>query len=168
MEYAALPAFATHVPRKPLELAAKPAFAADRCDMEVWNAQDCQHFQHMCPESLWNWQLRQTFAANERGRNVWNDQPRKHVQHMCPEGFWNCKPSQHLLQICVSGMTGICSPASICITCVPKVSGALPAFAADVCDLKAWNMQPCQHFQHMGPESFWNWKSCEHLLQMCV
>ena len=80
------------------------------------------------------------------------------------------------------------SLASMCGTRAEKVFlelAALPAFAAEVCDRRAWNTRPCQHLQHMCRERFlnwepyphlqhlylemsWNWQACRHLLQMRV
>ena len=53
---AALPAFATHVSRKLLELGALLAFATNVSKKNVWNVQPRQHLQHMCSENCWNWE----------------------------------------------------------------------------------------------------------------
>ena len=56
------------------------------------------------------------FEPDVRGRNVWNLQPCQQLKHLWPEGFRSWQPCQHLQQMCVAGMFGICYPASICST----------------------------------------------------
>ena len=98
-----------------------------------------------------------------------------------------CSPAS-ICNTCGQRCPGVGRPASIWSRCAwqeclesaalsavaPPVArglqelAALPAFAADVRGRNVWNLQPCQHLQHVWPESFRSWQPCQHLQQMCV
>ena len=118
LECTVLPAFPAHVSRR-LSRIGNPACICTRCvcGRNVWNAQSCQHFQHMCPGGFQDWQSC------------------LHLHQMCVAGMSEMHSPASISSTCVQKASRIGSPACICTGCVWQEClecTVLPAFPAHV------------------------------------